>query len=362
MRTAHPYLLYDAIHAQPACITRFLREERSQVEEAAMAAAPRHRIMLLGIGTSHHAAQVGEYLLRHFTRSSTALVEQSFEQVHYPRGFHANDVAIFLSHRGSKNHTVEAMAAARAAGALTIGICGEPPSAEMRTADFALPTCEMETCFVHTKSYTTALAALAFFAIALTVRRKQISPEDGDGALASLGRIPDLVTQSLKLEPQARDAAKQIAQRHRWVFIGTGPNWATAREGALKVKESSYIAAEGFQTEQFLHGPLSELDSRAVLTGFLAGGPGDYRTHVALRAAGEVGALRVAIVTHGAVSDVPAEIVLEVPEVAEWLSPFLHVVPAQLLSYFVALERGTNPDTGRFHQAAHARAEKLLKS
>lgn len=359
-RTQHPYLLYDAILAQPACISNFLHDKLSLVEEAATAAAPRHRIVLLGIGTSHHAAQVGENFLRHFTRTSTAIVEQSFEQVHYPRGFHPNDIGIFLSHRGSKNHTVEAMTGARAAGALTIGICGEPISPQMQAADFAIPTCELETCFVHTKSYTTALTALAVLAIALTVRRKHISAADGESALASLSRVPDLMKKALALEGQVREAAKQIARRPRWIFIGAGPNWATAREGALKVKESSYMAAEGFQTEQFLHGPFSEMDSRAVLTACLAGGPGDYRTHAALRAAGEVGAFRVAIVTHGAVSDVPAEVVLEVPQVAEWLSPFLHVVPAQLLAYFVALERGTNPDTGRFHEAAHAAAQKLL--
>jgi glucosamine--fructose-6-phosphate aminotransferase (isomerizing) len=360
MRTAHPYWLYEAMQQQPGCIARFLREKRPIVEDAAAAAAPRHRLMLLGVGSSHHAAQIGEYFLRHFTRSATALVEQSFEQVHYPREFHPQDVVICLSHRGSRNHTVEAMKAAQTAGALAIGVCGSPASADMRAADFCLETCELETCFVHTKSYTTALAALALFAIALTVRRKHISPENGEGAIASLGRIPDLIQEALALEAQAREAARQIARRDRWIFIGTGPNWATAREGALKVKESSYIAAEGFQTEQFLHGPFSEHDSRAVLTAILAGGPGDYRTIAALRAAGAVGAFRVASVTRGAASDVPAEVVLEVPQVAEWLSPFLHTLVVQLLSYCVALERGAHPDTGRFHQPPHAAAQKLL--
>ena len=358
--SAHPYLFYEAIQQQPDRIAKFLSTRRALVEEAAAAAAPRHRIVLLGIGSSHHAAQIGEYFLRHFNRASTAIAEQSFEQVHYPRGFHPNDIAIFLSHRGTNNHTMQAMTAARTAGAFTLGICCDPPSPDMLGADFAIPTCELETCFVHTKAYTTALAALALFAVALIAHRKQIDPADGAGATASLHRLPDLIRQTLTLEPQLRDAAKIIAKRDRWIFIGTGPNWATAREGALKVKESSYIAAEGFQTEQFLHGPLSEHDSRAVLTAFLAGGPGDYRTHAALKAAGAVGAFRVAIVTRGAASDVPAELVFEVPEIAEWLSPFLHVIPVQLLSYFIALERGANPDTGRFHEPAHAAAQKLL--
>ncbi len=361
MRTAHPYLLYDAIQEQPERISRFLAERRDLVEQAAAAAASRHRVVLLGIGSSHHAAQVGEYFFRHFSRATTAVAEQSFEQVHYPRGFHPSDVAIFLSHRGSKNHTVQAMTAAGAAGVLTIGICGQPISEDMSRADFTIPTCELETCFVHTKSYTTALAALALLAISIHVQRKLMDSTDGQGAIASLARIPNQMREALALEPAIRAAAREIAKRNRWIFIGAGPNWATAREGALKVKESSYIAAEGFQTEQFLHGPFSEFDSRAVLTAFLAGGPGDYRTHAALKAAGELGAYRVAVVTRGADPEVPAEVVLEVPQVAEWLSPFLHAVPVQLLSYFVALERGANPDTGRFHQPAHASAERLLK-
>jgi len=360
MRTAHPYLLYDAIHAQPDRIARFLRERGALVRQAATVAAARHRIMLLGIGSSHHAAQVGEYFLRHFSSATTAVVEQSFEQVHYPRGFHPNDACIFLSHRGAKNHTVQAMTAAQTTGALAIGICGDPVSEEMQRAEFAIPTCEIEECFVHTKSYTAALAALALLAIELSVQRKQMDAGDGTRAAASLARIPDLVSQVLAGEAAVREAAKKIAQRQRWIFIGTGPNWATAREGALKVKEACYVAAEGFQTEQFLHGPFSELDERAVLTASLAGGPGDYRTHAALRAAGEVGAFRVAIVTRGADPDVPAEVVLEVPEAAEWLSPFLHTIVVQLLAYFVSLERGANPDTGRFHEPAHARGAKHL--
>ena len=121
------------------------------------------------------------------------------------------------------------MTAAQASGALTIGVCGEPVSEDMRRADFAIPTCEIETCFVHTKSYTTALTALALFSITLTVQRKQISAADGDGAIASLSRVPDLISKTLSLESQTRDAAKKIAQRPRWIFIGTGPNWATAR-------------------------------------------------------------------------------------------------------------------------------------
>jgi glucosamine--fructose-6-phosphate aminotransferase (isomerizing) len=357
----HAHKMYEAIRRQPECIARMLDRQRERIAAAAEAAAERHRIVLLGIGSSYHAAQLGENFLRHFTHQSSALVEQSFEQVHYPRQFRPDHVAVCISHRGTHNHTVQAMQAAQAAGALTIALCGHPVSDEMATADFAIATCEMEECFAHTKSYTAAAAALALWSICLAARRGYISREDAQGATAALERIPGLMQQALACESQAREAAKKIATRQRWVFIGAGPNWATAREGALKVKETSYLAAEGFQTEQFIHGPLAELDSRGVLTAILAGGPGDHRTAGAVRAAGEVGALRVVIAAHGAQGDLDGDALLEVPQAGEWLSPFLQVVPVQLLAYFVALERGTNPDTGRLHEPAHARAQEHLK-
>jgi len=360
-RNAHPYLMYEAIRRQPECIARMIERQRGRMEGAAAAAAERHRIVLLGIGSSYHAAQLGENFLRHFTHQSSALVEQSFEQVHYPRQFREDHVAVCISHRGTRNHTVQAMKAAQAAGALTIGVCGEPVSDEMATADFAIPTCEIEECFAHTKSYTAAAAALALWTIGLAERRGFLSRDDAQGAAAALERIPALMRQALGCEAQARDAAKKIAARQRWVFIGAGPNWATAREGALKVKETSYMSAEGFQTEQFIHGPLAELDSRGALTAILAGGPGDHRAAAAVRAAGEVGALRVVVAAQGAQGDLDCDTLLEVPQAGEWLSPFLQVVPVQLLAYFVALERSANPDTGRLHEPAHARAQEHLK-
>jgi glucosamine--fructose-6-phosphate aminotransferase (isomerizing) len=151
--------------------------------------------------------------------------------------------------------------------------------------------------------------------------------------------------------------AAPLAKRSRWMFLGAGPNWATAREGALKVKETAYLAAEGFQVEQFLHGPIAEADARTAVIAHLAGGPGDYRIVAALRAAGEVGALRVLIASHGAApGEAVAEHVLEVPASGEWLSPLLHVIPVQLIAYFTTLDRATNPDTCRRDQPAHDRA------
>ncbi len=358
-RTAHPFHMYDAIYAQPACVRTLLEAQREAIFHAAEALAARKRIFAVGIGTSYHAAMVADHFLRHFTGGSGAAVLQSFEFVHYPRELRPDDGVIVISHRGSKTYSVQGLAAARAAGSLIVAVTGAGGDQRMHGADFLIETSEQEQSAAHTMSYTSALAALALLAIGTAQHRSFITAEDAHGAEASLRRIPDLLQAALALEPRARAAAATLACRTRWHFLGAGPNWATACEGALKVKETSYLAAEGFQVEQFLHGPFAELGEHSAVLAHVAGGPGDYRIIAALRAAGETGALRVLVASQGtAPTETVAEHVLEVPAASEWLSPLLHVVPAQFLAYFAALERGANPDTCRRDHENHARARR----
>jgi len=384
-RTAHPYHMYDAIRLQPALIAGLLRTHRAEIDRAADAAVACQRLIFAGIGTSGHAAQLGGYFLRLLTAGGLApLVEQSFELVNYPLALGPGDALIATSHRGWKNFSVEAVRHAKAAGALTIAITGEGGGEGIRAADFVFPTCEQEISFAHTKSYTTALAVLAALAIRIADRRGLLADKN---AAAALDGVPDAITSVFASEQQARSAAKAIAARQRLIFVGAGPNSITAREAALKVKETSYVAAEGFETEEFLHGPLSEMDSRAALVAFLSGGPADDRARQVLAAVGELGVARVAVCVAGKPSTsatsssgalaAPAdssagplaghapgaltERVIEVPAVPEWLSPFPQTVAAQLLSYFLALERGANPDWGREDQPDHARSRQHFK-
>lgn len=349
--------MHDAILAQPGCIARALAAQREAIVTAAAQAAARKRIWIAGIGTSFHAAMVADNCLRHFMRGAGAAVVQSFEFVHYPRELRAEDAVLVVSHRGWKSYSAQALAVARAAGALTIAFTGQGGDESMRRADHVIETCEQEQSAAHTRSYTSALACLAVFAIHLAEGRGFVTPDDAQRAEASVQAAPGLLRTALQVEAQARAMAEPLAQRSRWLFLGAGPNWATACEGALKVKETSYIAAEGFQIEQFLHGPVAEAGEHCAVLAHLAGGAGDYRIVAALRAAGEVGALRVLLASHGAApGEAVAEHLLEVPASGEWLSPLLHVVPVQLLAYYAALDRGTNPDTCRRDQPAHARA------
>ncbi len=369
-RTAHPYYLYDAIHAQPALIEQVLAR-RDAIERAADAMAEKERIIFVGIGTSLHAAQIAELWMREFTAGRIwPHFEQSFELVNQPTAFGPRDAVVVITHTGTTTASVAALRFARAAGALTIAITGELASApgstttgtEIRSADFHIQTCDQEVSFAYTKSYTTALAALALLILRIAERKKLLARELDSRAI---DRISELVRQALTLEPQIREVAKKIAPLSRIVLFGARVGWPTAREGALKIKESCYIAAEGFETEEVLHGPFSEIDSRAALIGLLTGSPSDDRARQILRAAGELKTLRVAIATPSANHDISAEHTLVVPEAnpetGEWLAAFTHLIPLQLLNYFIALERSLNPDTGRQDQPAHAAASRHYK-
>lgn len=357
-RKAHPYYMYQAIHDQPALIESVLAQ-RVGIERMADAVAQKERIIFVGIGTSLHAARVAQSWMREFTGGVfLAHAEQSFELVHHPVALGRNDAVVVITHTGTSSASLEALRMARAAGAFTVVITGQVSNDEIRGADFHIETCEQEVAFAYTKSYSTALMVLALM-IARIASQKHMLPTPS--VIEALDRVPELVRQALTLEPQVRAWAKRIAPHSRIEIFGSGAAWATASEAALKIKEASYIAAEGFETEEILHGPFSETDSRGSLVGLFTGGSTDERGRQILRAAGELKMPRLAIAVPSANHDLSAEEILVLPEAPEWLSAFVHLIPLQLLTYYLALERGASPDSGRMEQPAHAAASKHYK-
>jgi len=358
VRSAHPFHVYEAINAQPDLIEKVFAQKR-EIEPIADAVAAKARITFVGIGTSLHAARICESWMREFTGGRfRAYVEQSFELFHHPVLFGRDDAVIVVTHTGTSSASVQALGRARAAGALTVAITGEACGEGARSADFRIETCEQEKAFAYTKSYTTALAALAIL-IARVASRKNLLADTGiEGALE---RLPQQMRDALRLEPEVKALARNISPLARLEIFGSGVAWATASEAALKIKEACYIAAEGFETEEILHGPFSETDSRAALIGLLTAGASDDRARQIFRAAGELKVFRSAIATAKANHDIAAEQLLVVPDCEPWLAAFVHLVPLQLLTYFLALERGTSPDSGRMEQAGHCLASRHYK-
>jgi glutamine---fructose-6-phosphate transaminase (isomerizing) len=359
MRKAHPYFLYEAVQEQPRWIEHVFRTQRETLAAAADAAVDKKRVVFIGIGTSLNAANIAERWMReHSAGRANARAEQSFEFVHYPLALSSDDVAVVITHTGTTSQSIEALKMARNAGALTVAITGQMCGEAIRGADFHVETSDQEVAFAYTKSYTSALAALAIWILDLLQRQNMLKSV---GARAELEKVPSLMSGAMKLEAQARDIASKVAVRQRLVFFGAGTCWATACEAALKFKETSYISAEGFETEEILHGPFSEIDSRGTVVGMLTGDSADDRARNILQAAGELGMLRLAVTTPRASRDIAAEQIFVVPEASSWLAPFVHLVPLQLLNYHVGLARGVNPDSGRQDQQAHANAHKIYK-
>src|ERR1700678_3192052 len=358
IRTEHPYHAYEAILAQPDRVEQVLAQ-REAIGRAAQAVAHKERIIFVGIGTSLHAARVAESWLRYFSQGHVlAQVEQSFELIHHPIAFSANDAVVVITHTGTTTASVGVLRMARAAGALTVAITGKVSGEGVRGADFHIETCAQEIPFAYTKSYTTALAVLALMAMRIAERKAGVAARE---RLADLCRVPELMREALGLEPQVQKWAKRIASLSRIEVFGSGAAWPTASEAALKIKEACYIAAEGFETEEILHGPFSETDARGSLVGLFVGDATDDRGRQILRAAGDLKVQRAAITVPAANRDLAAEEILLVPECPAWLSAFIHLMPLQLLMYYLALERRTSPDSGRMEEAEHSAASKHYK-
>jgi glucosamine--fructose-6-phosphate aminotransferase (isomerizing) len=348
MRTEHPFHMHDAIYAQPGALRLVGRGNGEAIAKAAERLRAMDQTLLAGIGTSWHAALVGELMLAHVGRlGHRARALQAFELASSWPPPTARTGVIVVSHRGSARSVREALErAAVTAEGVGVAIVGKGGDAVPR-AEITLRTVEQEVSRAHTVSYTTALALLAL--LAAEVGRD-------DGFRRAVDGLPDHLALLLGQESW-EDLAKRFAGRRRYWFVGGGPNTATALEGALKMSETSYATASGFNSEQFLHGPLAAMTSEDLVLLVAASGPSHGRALDVARAARAVGTPVLAIVEEGDRELAPlAAETIEIPAMPELLTPILAVVPLQLLTYHIALESGANPDTMRAHEPTYARA------
>jgi glutamine---fructose-6-phosphate transaminase (isomerizing) len=350
--------LYRSIHAQPQAV-RELLADRAGPALAAERLASTGRLLLAGIGTSFHAAVVGEYLMRLAGADAWAL--RSFEFVNYPRPLYSNDGVIVISHRGSKLHGNLAVQRAVEAGVLTVGITGK--NSKMQGADIIIETVEQDPSSTHSISYIGALTRLAQIAVHLA-RLKGYS-EQAERLEWGLGQIPALMDHILAREAEVQQIAQEaVAHQRRIYFVGAGPNAVTAPEGALKAKEASYVTAEGFELEQAIHGPQVAFESEDLLIPISVKGPAQARIADFLLALSEIGS-RVFLLGTAPNAETAALFsrdgwtrfaLCDDVALLEELTPMLAALPVQLLAEFLAGARGTNADSFRADQEAYKKA------
>ena len=350
--------LYRSIHAQPQAVRELLTDWDGP-SKAAEKLSQTGRIFVSGIGTSFHAATVGEYFLRFVGTDAWAV--RSFEFVHYPRPLRPDDGVIVVSHRGSKLYGIGALQRAVESGVVTVGITGK--NSKMQGADVIIETVEQDPSSTHSISYIGALVRLCQVAArlgALTGHESQ-----AEQLVQGLTQLPVLMQDILSREDEVRQIAQEaVAQSRRLYFVGAGPNAVTAPEGALKAKEAAYVTTEGFELEQAIHGPQVAFEVDDLLIPISVKGAAQARMADFLLALGEIGS-RVWLVGEAPTLETAGLFnrqewsrfaICDGADLPEELTPLLAALPVQLLADFLATARGTNADSFRKDQEAYDKA------
>jgi glutamine---fructose-6-phosphate transaminase (isomerizing) len=352
-RSRHPYHMYDAIFAQPEAFVRVLEKNGAAADEFAAGASSCERLFLVGIGTSYHAARVGEHLFREYGGGLDVRAVHSFDFALYGPELAPGDCVLALSHRGTKRYTAQALQRAVEAGCRTALVTGEGGSVSVRT-DAVFRTVAQEGSAAHTVSYTAAISVLAHLAGRIGYHRtgSETLPE------AFLrNELPAALGAALGAEERVEILAHEHLGRRRIWILGGGPSAVVAEEVALKIKETSYLQAEGMSTETMLHGPFQCVEAEDLFVLVAPAGAAQERTLEVAELVAEIGGSCL-VVGDGTLdhSQLKAEI-LAVPEVPEPFSALTCLLPLQLFTYHLALARGTNPDNFRADDPRFARAD-----
>jgi len=307
-----------------------------------------NRIIIVACGTSWHAGLVGEHLLENLARIPVE-VEYASEFRYRNPVIYENDVVIAISQSGETADTLAAIELAKSRGATIIGICNVVGSSIPRMTHAGTYThAGPEIGVASTKAFTAQVTILTLMALMIADRKGSISKSRFFQLTHELQLIPEKIEKTLKVNDKIIEIAKIFKDVRHFIYLGRGYNFPVALEGALKLKEISYIHAEGYPAAEMKHGPIALIDEEMPVV-VIATNQGVYEKIVSNIE--EVKARKgkiIAIVSEGdvAVKKI-ADYVIEVPDCDELLSPLVATIPLQLLSYHIAVMRGCNIDQPR---------------
>ncbi len=306
------------------------------------------KIIIVACGTSWHSALIGEYLIEDLARINVE-VEYASEFRYRNPIITENDVVIAISQSGETADTKAALELAKSKGALTYGICNVVGSNISRMTDAGSYThAGPEIGVASTKAFTTQVSILALMALQLAEIKGTLSQTLFNEYIAELEALPSKIEKILKSEPYIKKIAETFQNATNFLYLGRGYNFPVALEGALKLKEISYIHAEGYPAAEMKHGPIALIDENMPVV-VLA--PFTQHYEKVLSNIEEVKTRKgkiIAIVTEGdsEISNL-AEFVIRIPATVEPFTPILSVVPLQLLAYHIAVLRGCDVDQPR---------------
>jgi glucosamine--fructose-6-phosphate aminotransferase (isomerizing) len=310
------------------------------------------RVVILACGTSWHSALVGKFLIESLARVPVD-VDYGSEYRYRDPIVSKNTLAIVITQSGETADTLAALREAKKKGARSISICNVVGSMATRETEGTVYThAGPEIGVASTKAFTTQLVALHLLAIYLGQIRGTLKPDEARPHLEALTQLPVLMEQVLKCEPVTEEIAKRFYQRKDFLYLGRGINYPIALEGALKLKEISYIHAEGYPAGEMKHGPIALIDEDMPVVAIAPDDAVFEKMIGNIQEAKARGGSVIALTTEGhdeikQLLDPEEDYLITVPASHPLLTPVLMVVPLQLLSYHIAVRRGCDVDQPR---------------
>ncbi len=305
------------------------------------------RVILTACGTAFHAGLVGEYLFEHLARIPTETEYASEFRYRNPI-IEDGTVVIAISQSGETIDTLAAVEEAKERGATVLGIVNVVGSTIARATDAGIYLhAGPEIGVASTKAFTAQVAVLTMLAIELG-RRKHISSTDAAYYIDELSKIPDKISRILQSSEEIKKIAAANINKNNWLFLGRGFNYPVALEGALKLKEISYIHAEGLPAAEMKHGPIALIVDGMPAVFIATAGPQYEKIMGNIEEVRARGGKIIAVATEGDETIKKyAEHLITIPDAPEILQPLLTVIPLQLLAYHAAVLRGYDVDKPR---------------
>jgi glucosamine--fructose-6-phosphate aminotransferase (isomerizing) len=353
----YDHFMLKEIYEQPSVITDTYRGrlhanegiiKMSGIEDNLEKFLNANRIIIIACGTSWHAGLVAEYIIEEFARIPVE-VEYASEFRYRNPIINSKDVVIAISQSGETADTMAAIKLAKEKGAFVFGVCNVVGSSISRESHAGAYThAGPEIGVASTKAFTTQITVLTMMALRLAQAKGTLSKTDLHKYLQELEIIPEKVKEALETNDNAKEIAAIFKDSHNCLYLGRGYNFPVALEGALKLKEISYIHAEGYPAAEMKHGPIALIDERMPVV-VIAPKQGHYDKIVSnIQEIKSRSGIIVAVVTKGdtQVREL-ADYIIEIPETSDALSPLITTIPLQLLSYHIAVMRGCNVDQPR---------------
>jgi glucosamine--fructose-6-phosphate aminotransferase (isomerizing) len=305
------------------------------------------RLILTACGTSYHAALVGEFLIEQFARLPVE-VEYASEFRYRNPPLDPDTAIVAISQSGETADTLAALREAKQRGQPTLAICNVSGSSIAREADSAiLLRAGPEIGVASTKAFTSQVLVLAMLALHLG-RGRNLSPAQAKRMIREIRSLPDIVRKTLNCNAEVERIARRFAHVENCLYLGRQFLFPVALEGALKLKEISYIHAEGYPAAEMKHGPIALVDKNTPSVFLMPRGPVFEKAMSNLEEVKARGGPVIAIVTEGDVETAQrADEVIAIPDAPEYLQPLVAVIPLQLLAYHIARLRGCDVDKPR---------------